>query len=341
MNQILSTESIQKKESKIKNKKNNNVSNDTPNVVRKAAIAFSILLIAFAMVILIVKLVQIGKAKSKTGRIGELNKPQISIERVNQDKLNINISYDETITKISWWWNDNISQIQERNYNIKAVSVEIPDGEENILHVEVTGADGSTNKIDEKLIREVTTIIERNIISGTDDMEIVAKNEKGIEKIVYYWNDEPPVTVPATENKQKELSTTIKLKRGTNTLNIVVTDLEGNVKEKSEMLKGVKQPEIDVQINLDQMLMVVTVTHDMGLEKIEFEANGKTVIYDENYEKYDPERTKVVLKANLKPGIDNTARVEAYSNEKGENDENTYAEYKGHKDLTDMVTEEE
>ena len=121
----------------------------------------------------------------------------------------------------------------------------------------------------------------------------------------------------------------------------IVTDIEGNTREKEEILQCVKQPEIDVQINLDQMLMVVTVTHDMGLQKIEFEANGKTVVYDENYAQYDPERTKVTLKARLKAGEDNTARVEAYSNEKIDEENTTHASYRGHKDLTDMNTNTE
>ena len=341
MNQILSTESSQKKENKNNKNKKSNSGTSESIVVRKAAIIFSIILILFAVVILSVKLVQISKNKAKSGKIGMLNKPEISIERVNTDRVNINISYDESISKISWWWNDDISQIQERNYNVKSVVVDIPDGKSNILNVEVIGADGSTSKIEETLTREFSIEIERNQIPETDNMELIATSDRGIEKLVYYWNEEAPVTVPSTENNQKELKTTIELKRGMNTLHIIVTDIEGNTREKEEILQCVKQPEIDVQINLDQMLMVVTVTHDMGLQKIEFEANGKTVVYDENYAQYDPERTKVTLKARLKAGEDNTARVEAYSNEKIDEENTTHASYRGHKDLTDMNTNTE
>ncbi len=341
MNQILSTESSQKKEIKKNKNKKSNSGGSGSIAVKKAAIIFSIILILFALVILSVKLVQIAKNKAQNGKIGMLNKPQITIERVNADKVNINVSYDEDITKISWWWNEDISQIQERNYNVKSVAVDIPDGETNILNVEVIGADGKSNKIEETLTREYTIEIERNQIPETDNMELVATSDKGIEKMVYYWNEESPVTIPATQNNQKELKTTIQLKRGMNTLHVIVTDVEGNTREKEEMLQCVKQPEIDVQINLDQMLMVVTVTHDMGLKKIEFEANGKKVVYDENYAQYNPDRTKVTLKARLKEGIDNTASVEAYSNEEIEDGNTTHATYRGHKDLTDMNTDTE
>lgn len=344
MNQILSTESSQKKE--IKSKKNKNKtrsrsSNEQPDLVKKAAIVFSILLIIFGAVILTVKLVQIGKEKAKSGIIGELNKPEISVERINADKVNINIKYDEKIAKVSWWWESQKSQMQERNRDVKSVTVDVPDEETNILHIEVIGEDGSKSEHEETVKRDVTTTIERNQIPETDNMEIIAKSKKGIDKIVYYWNDESPTTVPATGNNPKELKTVIELKRGMNTLHIIVTDSEGNTTEKEELLKCLKDPVIDAQINLDQMLLIVTVTHDMGLKEVIFEANGKTVIYDENYEKYDPNRTKIVLQARLQEGIDNKARVEAYSNEQIDDENTTSAIYEGHKDLTDMNTEEE
>lgn len=182
MNQILSTESSQKKENKKNKNKKSSSGNSGSVVVRKAAIIFSIILILFAVVILTVKLVQMGKNNAQKGKIGMLNKPEISIERVNPDRVNINVSYDESITKISWWWNDDISQIQERNYNVKSIVVDIPDGEENVLNVEVIGADGSTNKIEETLTRDYSIEIERNQIPESDNMELIATSDKGIEK---------------------------------------------------------------------------------------------------------------------------------------------------------------
>ena len=109
MNQILSTESSQKKEIKKNKNKKSNSGGSGSIAVKKAAIIFSIILILFALVILSVKLVQMAKNKAQNGKIGMLNKPQITIERVNADKVNINVSYDEDITKISWWWNEDIS----------------------------------------------------------------------------------------------------------------------------------------------------------------------------------------------------------------------------------------
>lgn len=341
MNQILSTENTQKKESKKVNKSSYNSSNSHPDLVRKAAMVFSIILIAFALVIITVKVVQIIKSKAGTGNIGALNKPQVSAERMDDDTIKINISYDEKITRVSWWWNDNKSEIKEKNGDTKAFSEKIPAGEINTITIEVTATDGKKNTITETFVREFAIEIEWEQVAGTDNLNVIAKSEKGIAKIVYYWNDEPSITVPATSESQKELTTTIQLKRGINTLHTIVTDNEGNTEEKEEMFNCVKDPEIDVQANLDQMLLVVVVTHDMGFEKIEFEVNGEVLIYDKEHPKYNAEEGKITFKAALKPGIDNQVRVEAYSNEVGKDDEKTNAKYTGHNDLRNMSTEEE
>ena len=342
MNQILSTASSQNKGKKKKEKnKTSGNRNFEPNIMKRAVIIFSILLIAFAIVIISVKLVQIIKNNSQNNRIAQLNKPEITIEIVDEDTVRINVSYDEDITKLTWWWNNDLSQIEERNKNMKSINVPIPDGESNTLHVEVIGADGSTNSTEETITRDLTTTIEMNQIPDSDNMEIIARSENGIKQLVYYWNDEQAIVVPATGNNQKELRTTIQLKRGTNTLHTIVTDNEGNTEEKEEMFHCVKEPEITVEANMDQMIMVITVSHDMGLSLIEFEINGRQITYDENYPTYNPTKTKLTFTASLKPGIVNTVEITAYSNEKIDDTENTSATYSGETDLTGMNTNTE
>lgn len=341
MNQILATESSQKKESKNKNKKIKNRSNSNgpqSDIVRKAAIVFSILLIIFGAVILTVKLVQLGKETSKNNKRPDLNKPQVSIEKVSENKANVNISYDEKITKLSWWWNDEKSKMQEKNYDVHMFTVDIPEEETSVLHLKVEAADGSYTEHEETFKRE--TIIIKVEQTG-DKLQISAKSKKGIEKIVYYWNEEAPTTVPAADDDQEELQTEIPLKRGANILNIIATDNDGNTKERKEPLKGVKKPEIDVQMNLDQMLTIVTVTHDMGFKSITVEANGKPVVYDESYANYDPDRTKVVIKAKIKPGMNNKVDVIAYSNEEIDDNTTTSEEYHGEKYIENNSTTEE
>jgi len=341
MNQILSTQGIQNKENREnrKTKIKNNHGGNHPDIMKRAVIVFSILLICFSVTIISVKIAQISKDKKADSKIGELNKPEIAIQKIEADKVYVKVSYDEEIAKFSWWWNDDISQIQEKNYNVQSVSIDIPEGEINVLHVKVTGKDGSTNELTQTLERDLSITIEWNQIPETDTMEIVARAENGIEKIVYYWNEESPVTVLATEENQEEMKTTIQLQRGTNTLHTIVTDLEGNAEEKEQILQCVKEPVIDVQISLDQMLIVAKVTHDMGFEKVEFTANGQTVVYDEDYNGYNKDRTKLTFKAQLVPGMDNIVLIEAYSNEKMNEDENTHASFAGHKDLTQMTVE--
>lgn len=342
MNQILSTASSQKKEKKRKEKnKTSGNRNFEPNIMKKAVIIFSILLIVFAIVIIGVKLIQIIKNNFQNSKIANLNQPQITIERVDENNLKLKIDYDEGITKLTWWWNNDISQIAERNYNVQDINIPIPSGESNTLHVEAIGADGSIAEKEEVITRDMTISIEWNQLPDSDNMEIIARAQNGIDKLVYYWNDEQVIVVPATEENQTELRTTIQLLRGTNTLHTIVTDSEGNTEEKTDLLHCVKEPVITVEANEDQMKILIIVSHDMGIKNVKFEINGREIIYDENNPKYDPEKTELRFTATLQPGIENTVNVTAYSNELIDENTNTSATYSGKTGIIGVQNTEE
>jgi len=322
MNQILSTDSNNRKEK-------NNRNFVEPEVMKKVAIVFSILLMVFAITIIGIELFQMFG--NKEDKYGGLNQPEINIEKIDDNQVKITTAYDEGISKVSWWWNNDLSKITEKNYELKEISIDIPEGETNILHVKVIGQDGSISEKEQTLEREINLdnpTVEWNQIPESDYMQIVAKSEKGVAKISYHWNEEEETVVEATEENQKELTVTIQTKRGTNRLYTTVTDIEGNIHEKEDLLSCVKQPVINVTANSDQKLIVIEVTHDMGLQKIEFTVNGQKFTYDENTPIYDEAKTTLTFTAELKEGT-NTVIVDAYSLEKIRENENTYAHFAG------------
>ena len=343
MNQILSTQNNKNKDGKKNNKTRNYQSNN--DIMKKAMIVFSILLILFGLTLATIKIVQMISSREKSGTIGELNAPQISVEKKDDgSSVAIKIAYDGEIANVKYWWNEDTTNIMEKNYNVKEFVEKIPEENNNTLHIEVTTKDGRTNKVDEEITRDLT--IQWNQIPESDYMEIVVDSINTISKLEYYWDDEQPMTVPATEENQKKLVTTIPLKRGINTLHTVVTDSEGNTTKREQTLYCVKEPEIDVVVSLDQELIIITVTHDMGFKKIEFDINGSKMIYDESHASYNAETSEIIYRKKLKLDSQNkvSIKVDAYSNEviNLETEETTHATYNKTKDFTnDLNTEEE
>lgn len=308
-------------------------------LIKRAAIIFSIILIVFAVVIIAVKLIpMIGKSSGSSAPNAEINKPQIIISRLDENTISLSVKYTEEITKLRYWWNEDLEHIEEKNNKILSMEVTIPEGEVNTIHIEVQDKTGTITELSQDLVREKPKI---QFIKNGDSIDIIATSDKGISSLVYYWNDEEANTVIPTEDSEYELSTTIEMRRGMNTLYAILTDSEGNTEQLDEMIKGVKKPEVKIQFSEDQLLAVIIISHDMGLEKIEFDVNGKETIFDSSKSGYDSEKTSYRFKVAIKPGIVNTVTVRAYSNEDLNDTEKTSEEVTKECDLTDVDTTEE
>lgn len=325
-----------RKKKKVRESNGNSVDS---GLIKRAAIIFSIILIVFAVVIIMVKLIpMIGKSGSASAPNAELNKPQIIISRLDEDSISLSVKYTEEITKLRYWWNEDLEHIEEKNNNVLSMEVTIPEGEINTIHIEVQDKTGAITELSQDLVREKPKI---QFIKDGDSIEIIASSDKGISSLVYYWNDEEANTVIPTEDDEYELSTTIEMRRGMNTLYAILTDTEGNTEQLDEMIKGVKKPEIKIQFSEDQLLAVIIISHDMGLEQIEFDVNGKTTVFDSSKSGYDSEKTSYRFKVAIKPGIVNTVTVRAYSNEDLNDTEKTSEEVTKECDLTNVDTTEE
>ena len=78
---------------------------------------------------------------------------------------------------------------------------------------------------------------------------------------------------------------------------------------------------------LHLQIVNISVTHDMGFKKIEFIINNDVYVYDENFSKYDKNKTEVEFDFPLKEG-ENKVQVNAYSLEKvSENEGETLENY--------------
>lgn len=311
MNQILSTENNYKQK-KIKNRE--------PLDMRKIIIIFSIIVIVFALVIVGAKIVGMIKDKIEESEnpITTLNKPSINIEKI-ESICKLEVSYDEGLNKIVYWWNDS-DTIIEKNMNGSTnpfiTQIAIPEGDNNILHVKATGIDGSSNEKTESFGTEITEDLNKPSISwyhyeGTTKMDIIAKSKVGIKELRYRWEDEEEIIEEATEENQKELKITIEAKRGNNKLYITAEDVNGNIQSKEGVIVGVLAPEINAVIENNKLLKI-TITHDKGFKKVIININNQEFIYDENNPQYNEETTELNINGEVQPGKV-TVQVKVYT----------------------------
>ena len=300
MNQILSTENNYKQK---KPKMNNTLD------MRKIMLIFSALIIIFALVIVGAKIVGMIKEKSEEqgGATANLNKPQIDI-RQDGNIYTLEVTYDEGLEKVSYWWNEEmVTERPQHGSESFRIQNHIPEGDYNVLHVIATGSDGSTNEITQEFVTESYEVDENKptidlyYSETTAKIDIIARSDKGIDKLTYRWNEEEEITVNHTTEGQKEIKITIDAKRGVNDLYVTATDIEGNTQTKENPIKGIRSPDIKVEL-VNRNTISISISHDMGFKKIVININGQELVYDETNPQYSIETTTLNTSAEMPPG---------------------------------------
>lgn len=297
MNQILFTNN--------NNKRNNKV--DTKKIV----MFFSLMIIFISITIVIMKIYGIYKKKINEK---ENVAPQLSIIRESEEseEVTIKVMCEDGIQYLSYIWNNG----DENRINLNGSTtfermVEIPKNIMNNLTVKVVSLNGTTTERTE--IFEKTT---GNIGPKIDSISIVnnklqlkISDDIGIDYMTYKWENEGLVRIDAEEGA-KEMFTEIDIQRGTYKLYITVVDTDGNEESLSKLVTGVNEPQISV-IKYGNKVNV-SVTHDRGFKKIEFIVNNTLYVYDEEYSKYDKNKTTVEFDFPLQEG-ENLIQIKAYS----------------------------
>lgn len=300
MNQILSTENNYKQK---KPKMNNTLD------MRKIMLIFSALIIIFALVIVGAKIAGMIKEKSEEqgGATANLNKPQIDI-RQDGNIYTLEVTYDEGLEKVSYWWNEEmVTERPQHGSESFRIQNHIPEGDYNVLHVIAIGSDGNTNEITQEFVTESYEVDENKptidlyYSETTAKIDIIARSDKGIDKLTYRWNEEEEITVNHTTEGQKEIKITIDAKRGVNDLYVTATDIEGNTQTKENPIKGIRSPDIKVEL-VNRNTISISISHDMGFKKIVININGQELVYDETNPQYSIETTTLNTSAEMPPG---------------------------------------
>lgn len=301
---------------------NNNNNNNYDKVDTKKIIKFfCIAIIIVAIIIMGIKLYGLYEKKKLASNN---KKPEIIIEKEESQtkEVTIKATCEDGIQYLVYIWNDE----QENRVNLNGSKsferiIEIPENTINNLKVEVFSIKGETNRkteVFDKGIGDKKPAIDSITITN-QKLNIQASDDTGIKYLAYKWENEEEVKIYPEEENAKTMNTELDIKRGTYKLYVTVIDIYDNEETLSRLITGVNEPEIIV-IKYGGVVNI-SVTHDMGFKKIEFIINKKKYVYDENYSKYDKNKTTVQYEFPLEEG-ENKVQVTAYSLEKINDEDN-------------------
>ena len=324
MNQILAT--------------HNNVSNNKkPIDTNRIIVFFSIAIIIFGIIVAVVAGYNLYKSNEEKKRLKMLGNPEVSIEQI-EESVKISAKYESGISSIIYTWNDEDTHEERLNGTTtfeKLIDLVETDGE-SVLKVEVIGLNGRKNEASKTFTIDTPDVEKDNegpiiqwVIKYSDNkINVIATDETELKYIKYQWDNGEATIVEPTWDILNKLEASINIERGQHKLVITAEDKDGNIVTKSGTFKGVKKPEINAIKYND--IVEITVSHDMGFEKIEFIINDKVYVYDQSYSGYNSRITSLLYKVNLEEG-ENVIQVTAESLEQinTEIGEGTTEVYKG------------
>lgn len=161
----------------------------------------------------------------------------------------------------------------------------------------------NSNIVDEP---QVSTAPNVNITKQDNDILIEVSGQTAISKIVYNWNDEQETTING-ENSTN-LSETIDLPIGTNTLNLTVIDINGQETkfQKEYVVDGDGKPVIELKLTTDYKIKIIA-QDTIGLQYINYSWNND----EQTKLEVNPENPNVIEQTIEIPLGQNTLKVEA------------------------------
>lgn len=253
MNQILSTEV---------NKKRKTVSLHTIMVI------FGICMIIFGICLASTASYAVYKSKFANGAVIVSAKPEINISENNDGTLTIAATHKSGIKSIVYSWNDGEEATIEGNNRINITeNIEMPSGT-NTLKVTATSVDGQSLLFEKEYTSNQGINIQLSVVDTSIKISVSGKDE--ISFITYKWDDE--------EEKRQDINATsgeaiIEIPGGQHTLTVIAVDINNNTETKTQEVKGVKKP--DLQVTQDGANFIVKVSDETGLDKVEFVLNGQ------------------------------------------------------------------
>ena len=295
-------------------------SGDKSNKKSKIAIKiFAFILIILAIGIGAYALITINKNnEQKAKQIAEQKQIVINVTQQDETKVDIKVEAINQIQKVAYSWNEDIStekviQGEGRN-SIEEKGIEIPKGK-NTLRDSVEDVRSTKENIVKEFTNENGKDITKPQISievKNGNIEITATDDTQMATLQYNWEGEEVKTTNLEKNSQnkKEIKVNITPKQGQALLKVTAIDAAGNEQKEQKDFNGVKAPEIRAEQTADEKNILIYVTHDVGIKKVEYAINSK--VYVKEHRDGDTDNKKWTISQELNMG-ENTIEIKATS----------------------------
>lgn len=270
----------------------------------------------FAIMIILFGIILVGQGSYAIFEPKEMNNQKTSIPvvtmRQQENQVQINITHDKSIDKITYAWNTEqeiILQGMGRN-NIEE-RIDIPEGTNSLTLkvVDITGKETTYTQAYEGVARDnIKPEIEFTVENAK--IKITAKDETQIDYISYRWNDEDETILEAREESPKIIEERVDILKGENTLKVKAVDSSGNIEEREQAFKGAKKPTIELSGQGDEI--TIRVKDDENIKKVEITLNGVSYSTDPNNTGESLNVKDLEIKQKLVSGR-NTITVKAYN----------------------------
>ena len=296
--------------------------NDGNKSNKKSKIAIKIF--AFVLIILAIgigaySLITINRNnEQKAKQIAEQKQIVINVTQQDETKVDIKVEAINQIQKVAYSWNEDIStekviQGEGRN-SIEEKGIEIPKGK-NTLRVSVEDVRSTKENIVKEFTNENGKDITKPQITievKNGNIEITATDDTQMATLKYNWDGEEVKTTNLEKNSQnkKEIKVNITPKEGQALLKVTAIDAAGNEQKEQKDFNGVKAPEIRAEQTADEKNILIYVTHDVGIQKVEYAINNNK--YVKEHRDGEPDNKKWTISQELNMG-ENLIEVKATS----------------------------
>lgn len=285
--------------------------------IKSILIVFSIILILFGIGIASTGAYSYYKnIENNTDRSGlkvtNNNKPDISIEVQGSNSLNIVVTHDNTLKKVSYSINGG-EEVEVNTNEEKKVeeTIKLKSGTSDII-VKAEDINGISSKYEHTFTAEQKPSITLKQVEGK--IQATIESEINIDTIQYYWDENIESAQIYTINDVKNV-TLIDVLEGMHTLHIIAKDIEGNKQEEKQKIIGDTKPELTIKT--DGKRFLISASDDEGLTKVEMVFNsGELQKIDINDATYSTSLDLVeglnTLKVRIynKNGVSNISKVQ-------------------------------
>ena len=258
MNQILSVEPLNKEK---KSKKKNS-----------GPVEIKLIIKFFAISILILGLIFAGIAGYKIYRDKFLNKaptkPTIYVEDTSATEINIQVSHDKALSKVTYQWN-NGEEVDMQAQGKKKIEelVKIPNGtnELKIYAIDVNGEEIKYNK-------KYTVLGDINIDITTENnaIKVTVEGKEKLAYMTYRWDEEEEKKIDINDMKKEKL---IEIPEGLHKLTVVAVDINNKTEIKEQDVKGVTKPKVKMTTD-GKANFIIKASDKEGISRIEFTLNN-------------------------------------------------------------------